>query len=116
MSDRETIGAGGREVFSPRTVRHAVAEQSWWEIDFTLFAPIRYSLGFMLGTRRPGLFGPDTEHAFGHVGLSNVFCWADPAREVAVAYLTTGKAIASTHVGPMYRFFSGIGTTFPKRA
>jgi CubicO group peptidase (beta-lactamase class C family) len=104
----------GKPVFDRRTVRHAVAEQSWWEVDFTLIMPIRYGLGFMLGNKRTGIFGPDTEHAFGHVGLSNVFCWADPERDVSAALLTTGKPIAATHVIPMFRFISGVGSTFPK--
>jgi CubicO group peptidase (beta-lactamase class C family) len=104
----------GKPVFDRRTVRHAVAEQSWWEVDFTLIMPIRYGLGFMLGNKRTGIFGPDTEHAFGHVGLSNIFCWADPERDVSVALLTTGKPIAAPHVIPMFRFISGVGSTFPK--
>ena len=106
----------GKAVFDRRTVRHAVAEQSWWEIDFTLMAPIRYGLGFMLGNKRMGPFGADTEQAFGHVGLSNVFCWADPERNVSVGLLTTGKPIAASHVVPLFRFIGGIGTTFPKAA
>ncbi len=104
----------GREVFDRRCIRHAVAEQSWLEIDFTLMVPIRYGLGFMLGSKYYGLFGKDTEHAFGHVGLSNVFCWADPERKVSVALLNTGKPIAAGHVIPLFRFLLGVGSTFSK--
>jgi CubicO group peptidase (beta-lactamase class C family) len=104
----------GNEVFSRRCIRHAVAEQSWREIDFTLIAPIRYGLGFMLGSKSYGLFGKDSEHAFGHVGLSNVFCWADPERKLSVALLNTGKPIIGAHVVPLFRFLTGVGSTFSK--
>lgn len=105
---------GNEEVFDRRCVRHAVAEQSWLEIDFTLIAPIRYGLGFMLGSKGFGLFGRDTEHAFGHIGLSNVFCWADPERKLSVAVLNTGKPIAASHIVPLFRFILGVGRTFSK--
>ena len=104
----------GREVFDRRCVRHAVAEQSWWEIDFTLFVPIRYGLGFMLGNRRAGPLGSDNEFAYGHVGLSNIFTFADPERQLSVALLTTGKPILSPHVIPLFGFLNGLGTVFPK--
>jgi CubicO group peptidase (beta-lactamase class C family) len=104
----------GKRIFDRRTVRHAVAEQSWWEIDFTLIFPLRYGLGFMLGNKRMGPFGGDTEHAFGHVGLSNVFCWADPERQISVALLNTGKPIAAPHVIPLFAFINGVGEVFSK--
>ncbi|MCP5043189.1 MAG: beta-lactamase family protein [bacterium] len=104
----------GKKVFDRRCVRHAVAEQSYLEIDFTLLAPIRYGLGFMLGSKGPGLFGRDVEHAYGHIGLSNVFCWADPERKLSVGLLTTGKPIAASHVFPMFRFIGGLASTFSK--
>jgi len=104
----------GKEVFDRRCIRHAVAEQSYREIDFTLMAPIRYGLGFMLGSSGFGLFGRDTEHAFGHVGLSNVFCWADPERKLSVALLSTGKPFASYHVLPLLRFIGAVASHFSK--
>jgi CubicO group peptidase (beta-lactamase class C family) len=88
----------GVRVFDPRTVRHATNEQSYREIDLTLFAPLRYGNGFMLGDRPIGLFGPDTARAFGHLGFSNIFAWADPKRELSVALLSSGKPIFSLHV------------------
>jgi CubicO group peptidase (beta-lactamase class C family) len=104
----------GRRVFAPRTLRHAIAEQSFWEMDFTLFFPLRYSLGFMLGNERIGPFGSDNPHAFGHVGLSNIFCWADPDRSLSVALLTTGKPLASLHVVALFDLIAEIGRVFPK--
>ena len=34
--------------------------------------------------------GPHSRRAFGHLGLINKLCWADPDREIAVALLTSG--------------------------
>lgn len=104
----------GVQVFDPRSIRHAATEQSWWEIDFTLMAPVRYGLGFMLGNKKFSPFGADTERAFGHVGLSNIFCWADPARKLSVALLSTGKPIVAPHVVPLFRFIGGVGEVFGK--
>jgi CubicO group peptidase (beta-lactamase class C family) len=88
----------GVRVFDPRTVRHATAEQSYREIDLTLFMPLRYGNGLMLGDRPLGLFGQNTPRAFGHLGFTNIFAWADPARELSVAVLTSGKPVFSLHV------------------
>jgi CubicO group peptidase (beta-lactamase class C family) len=88
----------GVRVFDPRTVRHATAEQSYREVDLTLFIPIRYGNGLMLGDRPIGIFGPSTPRAFGHLGFTNIFGWADPARELSVAILTSGKPVFSIHV------------------
>lgn len=104
----------GQAVFEPRTVRHATAEQSYWEFDLTLGFPVRYSLGFMLGNQRFGLLGGDNPFAFGHIGLSNNFTWADPERGISVALLTTGKAIMSPHVVPLFRLLNGIGDIFKR--
>lgn len=104
----------GQQVFEPRTVRHATAEQSFWEFDLTLGFPVRYSLGFMLGNSLYGLLGGDNPHAFGHVGLFNIFTWADPERGISVAILTTGKAIMSPHVIPLVQLINEINRTFSR--
>ncbi len=72
----------GVRVFEERTIGHAVNEASYREIDLTLLIPLRYGLGPMLGDDPVGIFGPSTGRAFGHVGLSNIFPWADPEREI----------------------------------
>jgi CubicO group peptidase (beta-lactamase class C family) len=104
----------GVRVFDPRTVRHATAEQSYWELDLTLGMPIRYGLGFMLGGPI-SLYGTDAHEAFGHIGLSNVIGWADPERDISVALLTSGKALLSLHVVRLYQLLTEIGNAFPKR-
>jgi CubicO group peptidase (beta-lactamase class C family) len=88
----------GVRLFDPRTVRHATSEQSYREIDLTLFAPLRYGNGLMLGDRPIGIFGPNTPRAFGHLGFTNIFAWADPSRELSIALLTSGKPVFSLHV------------------
>ncbi len=105
---------GGVQVFDPRTVRHATAEQNHWELDFTLGMPIRYGLGFMLGGAPASLYGLDNPHAFGHLGLSNVISWADPERDLAVALLTSGKPIISTHVVRLVELMLAISRGLPK--
>jgi CubicO group peptidase (beta-lactamase class C family) len=99
----------GQSIFAPRSVHHAIAEQSYWEMDFTLGVPLRYGLGFMLGSKQVGPFGLDNERAFGHIGLSNTFTWADPDRQLAVALLTTGKPVVSLHVVPLFALIAAIG-------
>jgi CubicO group peptidase (beta-lactamase class C family) len=105
---------GDVRIFDPRTVRHATAEQSYWEIDLTLGLPIRYGLGFMLGTEGPSLFGWNNPRAFGHVGFTNVFCWADPQRRLAVALLTSGKPILGPHVVRLVQLMREVGRAFPR--
>ena len=106
----------GTRIFEPETIQHAVNEASYREIDLTLFAPIRYGLGPMLGDDPVGIFGPKTAHAFGHLGLSNIFPWADPEREIAVAFITTGKPILSLHTVRLFQLLGAINRVFPKAA
>jgi len=102
----------GTRIFEERTVQHALNEASYRVIDLTLMLPLRFGLGPMLGDSPIGIFGPHTQRAFGHVGLSNVFCWADPAREIAVALLTTGKPIASLHVVRLFQWLGTVNEVF----
>jgi len=62
---------------------------------------MRYSMGMMLGNKPVGLFGPFTQRAFGHLGFTSIFCWADPDRATSVAILTSGKALVGPHLGPL---------------
>lgn len=114
----ELLRRGGRlgktRIFDARTVRRAVGESSWLEVDLTLVLPIRYSLGFILGSEVVSLYGPDTPNAFGHLGFINVLCWADPERELSAALLTSGKPFVGSHLGAMVRLLSTISRRFPK--
>lgn len=106
----------GVRVFEPRTVRRATGERSYFELDLTLGIPLRYGLGFMLGGRHLSLFGPDTAHAFGHLGFTNVIAWADPERELSAALVTSGKPFLDIEVVRLYQCITAIGREIPKRA
>jgi CubicO group peptidase (beta-lactamase class C family) len=111
------LGGGaldGERVFDERTVRHAVTEQSYREVDLTLMIPLRYGLGLMLGDDPIGLFGQHTPRAFGHLGFTNIFGWADPQREIAVALLTSGKPIVSLHAIRLAQLLFTINQAFPR--
>jgi CubicO group peptidase (beta-lactamase class C family) len=104
----------GVRVFEPRTVQHAISEQSYYELDFTLGVPVRYGLGFMLGGP-VSLYGVDNPEAFGHLGLSNIIGYADPERELAVGFVNSGKPLLAAHVVRLLRVLAEIGRAFPKR-
>jgi len=82
---------GDRRVFAPKTVRRAITEQSYLQFDSMIFIPVRYGLGFMLGSDYASLYGPMTRNAYGHFGFTNVLCWADPDRDISVVLMPTGK-------------------------
>jgi CubicO group peptidase (beta-lactamase class C family) len=88
----------GVRIFSPETVFRATLETTRPTLDSTLLIPMRYALGPMLGDNPVGMFGPMSGHAFGHLGFSNIFCWADPSRDISISILTTGKSVVGTHV------------------
>jgi CubicO group peptidase (beta-lactamase class C family) len=82
---------GGVRIFEERTVREALREQSYLEVDLTLALPVRYGMGFMLGGRVLSPFGTGTPRAFGHIGFTNVVMYADPERDISVSLMTSGK-------------------------
>lgn len=86
-----------KRIFQPVTIERAVREVSATELDRTLFLPMRYSAGMMLGNYPVGLYGPASPHAYGHIGLTNNFCWADPERMISVSLLTSGNPLVGTH-------------------
>ncbi len=102
----------GVRVFEPRTIHRATAEQSYWEIDLTLGIPLRHGLGFMLGSEGLSPWGLGASRAFGHVGLTNVFSWADPERRLAVALITSGKPVLTPEVVRLASLINTIGTVF----
>ncbi len=88
----------GKEIMEPMTIQKAIREASGVRLDKGIFLPMRFSAGFMLGGSPMGLYGLKTHHAFGHLGFSNIFCWADPERDISVAILTTGKPIIGNNL------------------
>ncbi|HYN33258.1 MAG TPA: serine hydrolase domain-containing protein [Ilumatobacteraceae bacterium] len=105
----------GTRVFAEETVQRALdAPHDELVIDRMLGLPIRYASGFMLGTESIGPYGWDRQRAFGHIGMSNLFTWADPDRELVVAFLTTGKPVIGTHMLPLLKLLTGINEIFPR--
>jgi CubicO group peptidase (beta-lactamase class C family) len=104
----------GVRVFQPLTVRRAVAEVGKPEFDRSLLLPLRYSAGMMLGDTPFGLYGPDSAKAFGHLGFTNNFLWADPERDITVALLTTGKLALGLHAPWLVNLLYRISKHCPK--
>ncbi len=88
----------GKRIFEPATIQRAVAPADKMWFDGTMVVPMRYSAGMMLGASPLGLWGPFSEAAYGHVGFINIFCWADPARDISVSLQTTGKSLFGPHL------------------
>lgn len=103
----------GTRIFSEQTVFRSTLATSGISLDRSLLAPMRYALGPMLGSNPVGLFGPMTSQAFGHLGFSNIFCWADPARDISVSLLTTGKSVVGTHLPALANVLYQISTQCP---
>ena len=103
----------GASVLRPQTVAEAKRPVGPMQVDGMLRIPIRYSAGFMLGENPFGLYGPRCRQAFGHLGFISVLCWADPSRELSVAFLNTGKTVSPTGVVRLARVLGAISRAFP---
>ncbi len=97
----------------PLTVHRAIQVAGKAPMDAALKMPMRYSAGFMLGGSPVGMYGPNTQYAYGHLGLSNVMCWADPERDISVAILNTGKPVLSNHMLALFGLLFGISKRCP---
>lgn len=82
---------GSTRILSENAVQAMTTVVTTRQFDGTFGFPMRYGLGVMMGGRRFALFGLGTTGAFGHLGLSNVVVYADPARDLVVSFLNTGK-------------------------
>ncbi len=87
-----------KQILAPVTVARAVKPANKLRFDSTLKLPMRYSEGLMLGASPVGIYGPMTARAFGHLGFMNILGWADPARDISVGLLVTGKAVLGGHL------------------
>jgi CubicO group peptidase (beta-lactamase class C family) len=88
----------GKRILQAHTLRRACMETAYMELDRVLMFPVRYGQGLILGAPRISPFGPGLGRAFGHIGFMNVFCYADPDRDIAVSLMTTGKILFDTHL------------------
>ncbi len=88
----------GVRVMRPHTLRDAVRECRRLRPDVgTSLAPLRWSTGYMLGSKRFGPFGRRAPLAFGHLGLVCNAVWADPERGIAAGLITSGKPGRDPH-------------------
>ena len=84
----------GARVLRPDTIAEAARPSSDGELDQFLKLRIRWSHGFQLGGPVPGrvtshpMGDSSGRETFGHNGSNACVAWADPARRLAVAYLT----------------------------
>ncbi len=93
----------GVRVMRPETVREAITGQSHLEVDLWLGFPTRFGYGLVLGAQLLSLYGRDTQHAFGHLGFTNILAWADPERALACAVMTNGKPLLYPE---LWRFYA----------
>ena len=105
----------GVRVMEGRTIRRAIVERAYRELDLVLGAPLRYSAGFTLGADALSLFGPDTDEAFGHLGFTNVLAWADPERRLSVGLITSGKPMLHPGLPLLWALTRRIGLEAPRR-
>lgn len=104
----------GVRVLKARTIRAALREQSHLEFDLSLGWPTRFSYGFMLGSRVLSLYGRETQHAFGHLGFTNMLTWADPQRALSCAVMTSGKPLLYPELPRFYLLMAKITATMDK--
>lgn len=88
----------GKQILQPLTVHRATRPIGKTELDKSLMLPMRYSAGFMLGGEPYGIYGKQCQYAYGHLGYANIFCWADPERDISVALVNTGKPVIGPHI------------------
>jgi CubicO group peptidase (beta-lactamase class C family) len=64
---------------------------------------------------RAGEARPDhaPRRAFGHIGMTNIFSWADPDRRLAVELLTSGKPTLTPEAVRVLQRVRCISEAFP---
>lgn len=103
---------GDRQILLPSTVQAIRHAPYGWRMDHTLLVPMRYGQGVMRGANPVGLFGPFSAKSFGHLGFTNILCWADPKRGISVSFMNTGKAIVGTHLPALANLTRVINKSF----
>ncbi len=104
----------GVRVLERRTIQRAIAEQEYLSIDATFGIPVRYSMGFILGSKLASIYGPDTESVFGHLGFTTVMAWADPERELSACLMTSGKHFVTPGLWTHYKVLRAIHQACPR--
>ncbi|MDT0496969.1 serine hydrolase domain-containing protein [Algiphilus sp. W345] len=104
----------GTRVLEPETIARAVAPIGYLRLDSSLLLPVRFSAGMVSGERLLGLYGLNCAEAYGHLGFINIICWADPARDISVALLNTGKSMAVDGVARLAQLVGAISRHCPR--
>ncbi len=104
----------GVRVLSEDAVKRMTTVATPRAFDGTFGFPMRYGMGVMMGGRRFSLFGLNTAGAFGHLGMSNVVVFADPARDLAVTFLNTGKPMMDLGMVRWYLVLQRIASMVPR--
>ncbi len=104
----------GVRVFDPSTISRAVSEQAYMELDWTLIAPIRQSMGFNLGSRYASMFGVPTPRLFGHLGFTAVYTYADPERDISLGLMTSGKPVVAPGALSIFKLLQTIAYSCPR--
>jgi CubicO group peptidase (beta-lactamase class C family) len=103
---RGGMDAHGTPILPPASIDRARTPSSDGEIDRCIGTPVRWSQGFQLGGPRPPPFAPgplghlSSPRTFGHNGSNCCIGWADPDRNLVVAYLTNqlnGRRVDRAH-------------------
>ena len=104
----------GKQIIPPLCVHRATMESSPHQMDGVLKVPLRFSAGMMMGGDGFGLFGKHTGRAFGHLGLVNIFGWADPERDLSVGLITTGKPLIAPNLAYVFALINAISSGVPR--
>ena len=103
----------GKQILDRLTVHKAIHSFGKAELDKALMAPMRYSAGFMLGSKGIGMFGRHSQYAYGHLGYANIISWADPEREISVSLMNNGKLILGPHLKAFLQLIGSIAAECP---
>ena len=104
----------GTRVLQARTIERAITDVTPVRLDGTFGFPMRYGLGMMMGGMRFSLFGLNTRGAFGHLGFTGVVVYADPVRQLAVAFLNTGKPMLAPGMVRWYWILQRLAMLVPR--
>mgnify|MGYP002630736363 CR=1 FL=1 len=105
----------GSRVLQAKTIEATVTDVTPVRLDGTFGFPMRYGLGMMMGGMRFSLFGLNTRGAFGHLGFTGVVVYADPVRQLAVAFLNTGKPMLAPGMVRWYWILQQLTMLVPRR-
>lgn len=101
------------EICHPETINSFIQPHHRMQFDRHLLTPMRYSAGLMLGDNPIGMWGINSKHSFGHVGLINKLYWADPKRGLSVSLHTTGMPVIANHMPAIVNFIRSINLNIP---